>query len=156
MHSGQHSGGGANIELSLQQTPPPYQLNLPIAIELANGQIHDTSITIKGEKPTVIIPVPSKPTHLEVDPHYHMFRRLQRDHIPPMLNVWVTDQHPLIVLSEERFGKDSSIYQPILHRLQSRDLRVLIQPTDDQMFGRTTLSIDIGRPEYQSPDREDH
>ena len=146
VRSDQHSEGGANIELSLQQTPPLYQLNLPIAIELANGQIHETSIMIKDENPTVIIPVPGIPTYLKVDPHYHMFRRLQRDHIPPMLNVWVTDQHPLIILSEERFGKDRSIYQPILHRLQSRDLKVLIQPTDDQMFAEPHSQLILDDP----------
>ncbi len=146
VHRHQHIEGGANIELSLQQTPPPYQLNLPIAIELANGQIHDTSIIVQGEKPTVIIPVPSIPIHLEVDPHSHVFRRLQRDHIPPMLNVWVTDQHPLILLSEERFGKDNSIYQPILHRLQSRDLRVLIHPTVDQMFAEAHSQLILDDP----------
>jgi len=58
MRDDQHSESGSLIELTLEQTPPPYQLNLPIAIEMANGQIHETSIMIKDQKPTVIIPVP--------------------------------------------------------------------------------------------------
>ena len=146
VRSDPHSGGRANIELSLQQTPPLYQLTLPIAIELANGQIHETSIMIKDENSTVIIPVPGKPTYLKVDPHYHMFRRFQRDHIPPMLNVWVTDQNPLIILPEERFGKDRSIYQPILDRLQSRDITVLTQPPDEQMFAKPHSQLILDNP----------
>ena len=110
--------------------PPLYQLNLPIAIELANGQIHETSIILKDEKPTVIIPVPGKPTQLEVDPKFNMFRRLHRDHIPPMLNMWVTDQNRVLILADKSSDEDQSVYQPILQRIRSRELQVNIQRTD--------------------------
>jgi hypothetical protein len=142
----QHSDGGSLIELTIEQTPPLYQLNLPITIELANEQIRETSIMIKDQNPSVIIPVPTKPTRLLVDSEFNMLRRLPRDQIPPMLNMWVTDQNPIIVLPDGTFGKDTSIYQPILHRLQSRELKVNIQRMDEQMFSEPHSQLILDDP----------
>ena len=138
--------GGTNIELTLEQTASTYQLKLPITIELANGQRQETLLTIKEQNPTVLIPVRTTPTHLEIDPQFHMLRRLQRDQIPPMLNRWVTDQNPILVLPDERFGKETSLYHPILHRLQSRELQLHIQPKDEQIFSNPHSQLILDDP----------
>jgi hypothetical protein len=142
----QQAGSGSSIELTVEQTGPSYQLNLPIAIEMTNEQIYETSIMIKTQNAHFTIPVPTQPTHLEVDPQFNLFRRLQRNQIPPMLNMWVTDQNPIIILPDEDFGKETSIYQPILHRLQSRELKVHIQRTDEGMILRPHSQLILDDP----------
>jgi len=147
VHPDQNPGGGSLIGLTLEQTTPVYQLNLPVTIELTNGKIFETSIMLTTQKPTVTVPIPTQPTRLLVDPTFEIFRRLQRDQIPPMLNKWVTDQNPLLILPDESFRKDTSVYQPILHRLQSRELHVNIQPPDEEMNSSSHSQLILDDPQ---------
>ena len=143
----QNPSGESLIELTLEQRAPVYQLNLPVTIELTNGKIHEASALMKTLNTSVTLPVPSHPKRVMVDPTFEMFRRLQRDQIPPMLNVWVTDQRPLLILPDERFRKNTSVYQPILHRFQSRELLVHIYSPDEEIMSSPNSQLILDDPE---------
>ena len=148
VRDGQISGRGLFIELTLEQKSPPYQLNLPLTIELANEQIYETSIRMKGQERTVAaIPIPRRAVRLRVDPNFDMLRRLERDQIPPMLNVWVTDQSPILILPGESFEKETSPYQPILQRLQSGELKVSIQRMGTEMLTTAHSQLILDDPQ---------
>ena len=143
----QPSKGGSIVDLAFEQAPPAYQLKIPITLELSAGQIHETSFILKEQVSTGSLTIPHRPVRVEVDPHFHLFRKLHRDQIPPMLNMWVTDQHPIIVLGDERLRQNPSMYQPILRRLQAREPPILIQSTDEDMKARPHSQLMLDDPQ---------
>ena len=123
------SDGDVNLLFTLIQHGPPFRLQLPLVVELANGQTHTTMIQLTSREQPVTLRVPSAPLRLELDPHYDVLRRLPREQIPPMLNAWVTDESRTLVLPPKPSVEEQAAYQPILDRLGSQKLKT-IQGTD--------------------------
>ena len=146
-HPQEGSSEGYLIEITVDQTPPHYEITLPLRINLANGQIYESFIRVKANTTTETIPVPTQPIHLAVDPQFDTLRRLQPEHIPPMLNVWVTAQDPVVILPGRGFEQESSVYQPILHRLQSGEHPVTILPTEEGIITHSNSQLVLDDPQ---------
>ncbi len=92
------------IDLELIQKGTPYVLDLPIVIKTPQGEVTSRH-RIKKERNLIEIKVESKPDALTVDPFYHVFRRLQREEIPPLLSQILGDENKIIVYPS-RASKD--------------------------------------------------
>ena len=114
------SDGDFHLLFTLTQQEPAFRIQLPLVVELANGQTHKTRIQLLSREQPVTVRVPSRPLRLKLDPHYEAFRRLRREQIPPMLNAWVTDENRTLILSTKISDEDQAAFQPILDRLGSQ------------------------------------
>jgi hypothetical protein len=83
-----------------------YFLRIPIAVTLENrGRAYQTEVVMDKKRLELKLDVPARPLRLDVDPEFDVFRRLDRDEIPPALTQALGAQEMLIVLPSSA-GKD--------------------------------------------------
>jgi len=73
------------LTLALSQGEPPFDLDFPVRIAHADGT-HDIDIPLDTTSKEVTIPVDFVPQTVEVDPDYHIFRKVPRADIIPTTN----------------------------------------------------------------------
>lgn len=113
--------GSVAVEAIVTQAGEPYRIRLPLAVTMANGQTHRTVVELRDTEQAVAILLPSRPVRLQIDPELTVFRRLERDKLPPMLNLFVTDRERTVVLPGKAADVERSPYEDLAKRLASQD-----------------------------------
>jgi aminopeptidase N len=120
------------LTATLTQTGPVYRLKLPVAIETDTGSIHSTTLDVTHTPQTIRISSSGQPRRFLIDPEYNILRRLQRHHLPPMLNMWETDSSRTALIPSKPESGEESAYTSLLQRLQQqRDIQILTTDTPD-------------------------
>jgi len=95
----------------------PYRIPVELEFVLVGGRSQLVGIQMAGTQQDVIVPLTERPVAVRLDPQYHLFRRVVRSEIPPMLNLYVTDALRTVLLppagSLESPGPFSEIVQRI-------------------------------------------
>jgi hypothetical protein len=92
----------------LEQAQPgnAYRLRVPIAVSLEGQErAFQTTIEMTGKKLEVRLSLPSMPQRLDIDPEFDLFRRLDRDEIPPAISQALGAKKMLVILPAA-VGKD--------------------------------------------------
>jgi hypothetical protein len=93
--------GGWVISARLEQTQPEgaYRLLVPVAVTMENQeQTYQTVVTMDKKHLDLKLRTPARPVRMDVDPEFDLFRRLDRDEIPPALTQALGARKMLIVL----------------------------------------------------------
>jgi len=77
-----YRSGDSILTLSIHQEDEPFALDLPVRIHHADGFL-DTEIPVSQTDEEVDIPLDVVPLTVEIDPDYHVFRKIPRDKIVP-------------------------------------------------------------------------
>jgi len=72
----------AALVLAISQSEPPFELDVPIRITDGAGH-QDVVVHVDDLLEEVVVPVASPPVSVELDPDYHVFRRIPLEHIVP-------------------------------------------------------------------------
>ncbi len=104
-----------------QSSDNPFRLTLPIRVRGANGAHYDATVSLGAPAETVRLTVPFHPRDVQLDPEFHVMRRLDRADLPPMLNVLATDSRRTVVLASARNGEEASVYRRIVERLTAQE-----------------------------------
>jgi len=94
-------GEGYRLTGTLEQVQggAAYALSVPLAVTLeGEPQAWETRIDLRGERTRFELLLPGRPLRLDVDPDFDVFRRLDRDEIPPALSQALGAERALIVL----------------------------------------------------------
>lgn len=89
------------LSMVIEQTQdgPGYTLTVPIAVHLAGKDAAwQTRMRMTGKRQQFELNLPARPVRLEVDPEFDVFRRLDRNEIPPALTQAFGASRALIVL----------------------------------------------------------
>ncbi len=111
------NGRGVEVSVRVEQAGAPFQVSVPLAVIGREGARSETVLSLTEERQTFSLRVLFDPTAVLVDPEFHVFRRLDRAALPPMLNLLVTDPERTIVLSPGRDSEEASVYRRIVERL---------------------------------------
>ena len=116
------------LTLTLSQTEPVFDLDLPIRIQHADG-ILDISVPFNTPSNEVTIPLDVIPMSVEVDPDFHLFRKVSLDEIIP-------------TTASTRSG---SALTTVLHSMHApepyRRIQTLFESSYEQ-DGRRTMTVD--------------
>lgn len=99
--SGKSEKEGFLLTITLEQTQSglPYPLQVPIAVTMeGREEAHQTTVKMESKKQTFTIPLPARPLRFDVDPEFDLFRRLDRNEIPPALSFAFGAEKGLMVL----------------------------------------------------------
>jgi aminopeptidase N len=103
---------GLMLSITLRQSPPFFRIPVVVQIE-SDNRILEKSIWLEHEETVIDTAMATPPLHIAVDPNVELFRRLDRDELPPMLNLTLTDP-VFAILTPERAGADlTRTYQVI-------------------------------------------
>ena len=97
------------VILEQVQEGKTYSLQVPIAITLQDeSQAYQTILEMKGDAQEIELELPGKPLRLDIDPEFDIFRRLDRNEIPPALTqVFGADKVLIVLPSKEKSLIDS-------------------------------------------------
>lgn len=121
------------LTLEVVQGDPPYQLRVPVLIELAGGERYRTHVALAAERSsTVRLEVPARPRRVVLDPDYELFRALNADEVEPTLRETFTasgaapEPASLAVVAGERFlaRHEDEVELAVAARLAARFERV--------------------------------
>ncbi len=143
-----HEGQGANgvsLQLRIRQTGGPYRLGLPLSVKLADGQIHRAVLSMEASEQAFTLHVPGKPLSVALDPEYDSFRRLAREQIPPMLNLFVTDRQRSLILPDAGTEGEREPYRELARQIQSREPDIA-QASDQDLVPSRGSALVLGGP----------
>jgi hypothetical protein len=78
-------------------------------------------VELKDGRETISIPLPEKPVSLHLDPEFEVFRRLSREHLAPMLNLFVADRERSLLVPSGGSDAERGPYQELAKQITSRD-----------------------------------
>jgi hypothetical protein len=147
----QKEGDGYNCQFTLQQIQDSdaYQLNVPVAIHLEgekNAKVETVRMTQKEEQFRFVYK--KRPMAIDVDPQFDVFRRLDRNEIPPSLSQVFGSEKIVIVLPGGEGESRLRAYRELAQSwaksepenfeiIVDRDLEMLPQNQAVWLFGRS-------------------
>ncbi|TAK00565.1 MAG: M20/M25/M40 family metallo-hydrolase [Candidatus Manganitrophaceae bacterium] len=98
---GQAEGKGFLLTITLEQTQadPAYRVRVPIAVTLEGQEAaYQEAVVMESKKQTFSMRLPAPPLRFDIDPEFDLFRRLDRNEIPPALSLAFGAEKGLMVL----------------------------------------------------------
>ncbi|HET6513659.1 MAG TPA: PDZ domain-containing protein [Thermodesulfovibrionales bacterium] len=94
------------------QVGEAYHLRVPVAVTLQGQErAYQTTIIMDKKVIDLAIPLPSRPLRFDVDPEFDLFRRLNREEIPPALSQSLGAKRMLIILPSSAKPKTVEAYR---------------------------------------------
>ena len=95
------------------QHGPIFHLRVPVAISIEGRErAYQTVVAMDKERVGIKLDLPSRPLRIDVDPEFDVFRRLDRDEVPPAISQVLGAKKMLVVLP-------SSAGKPLIEAYQS-------------------------------------
>ena len=97
----ERSGGGfvVNAQLDQTQSGPAYHLRIPVAVTLEGQERAFQAVAdMNDKKLSLSLAVPRRPIRIDIDPEFDLFRRLDRDEIPPAISQALGAKKMLVLL----------------------------------------------------------
>jgi len=117
---------------------------------LDESSIFHTTLKLEKTEQTFTIPLSSQPTRLVLDQEFDIFRRLDRDHIPPMLNQWVTDENHLLVIPGNNSSFGPTPFHQIVRRIASQSSPPDVRTTYPTRFRNESILAMAGPDQVAS------
>ncbi|HXY55747.1 MAG TPA: M20/M25/M40 family metallo-hydrolase [Nitrospirota bacterium] len=94
-------GNGYTVTAHLEQVQPEdaYLLRIPVAVTMEGQErAYQTVVDMNGKKLDLSLAVPYRPLRLDIDPEFDVFRRLDREEIPPAISLALGSKKMLVLL----------------------------------------------------------
>ncbi len=104
------------LEVTLEQLQEgaPFQVQVPLAITLANTQpVEWRTVSMAEKRQTFRFELPGTPVRVDADPEFDVFRRLHRTEIPPALSQIYGADHVTIVLPQAESESRLAAYRKL-------------------------------------------
>lgn len=111
------------LDASLAQAAPLTRVSVPIRIRLEDRREETVVVPVRAATESVVVPLPALPTEVELDPDYTVFRRIERDMLPPVLNHYVTDARRTVLAAFADQPESPSPFRDVLARIEAQDSR---------------------------------
>lgn len=128
---------------TITQHDPSYRVTLPLKIELEGGDTHSANLYVTGLLTPLDLQVPARPTKLLIDPDHHVLRRLGRDQLPPMLNLWETDSSRTVILPHAPTTAEEESYATLIQRLKHQP-HITIVSTNEPDYTQPGSYVIVG------------
>ncbi|WP_447978058.1 M1 family metallopeptidase [Candidatus Nitrospira bockiana] len=110
---------GPAVRLRISQAMPPYTVSMKLRVDLSGGEAWTTWLRLDSTEHDMIVSVPARPIAVSLDPDFDTFRRIERRHLVPMLNLFVTDARRVLVLPDGGEGAARAPYLELAERVMS-------------------------------------
>jgi hypothetical protein len=144
------------LELSIAQAEPLTRVSAPIRIHLDDRREETVIVPMRSSTEKVVVPLPARPTEVELDPNFTVFRRIARDTLPPVLNHYVTDPRRTVLLAFAEQSHNPSPLRDVVARIEAQERekpegeRTAIVPlTSERLLPREGSVLLLGGPEQR-------
>lgn len=85
--------GSYNLSFQiLQKQKTAYDLDIPVAITLENGDVYRTQMSMKSSEQDFLVLLPRRPVFIEIDPDFEIFRKIDSQERPATLSSALTQK----------------------------------------------------------------
>ncbi len=99
-----------------RQSGAPYRLQLPIAVTLeGRKEAYQTTVLMTNKTLDLSLQLPARPLHLDLDPEYDLFRRLDPEEAPPSISQMFGAKSVVILLPATARERVRRAYQSLAH-----------------------------------------
>jgi len=92
----------------------PYRLRVAIAVTIeGQAEAFVDHLELVGPRAKAVLELPGRPLHVAIDPYFDLFRRLDRDEIPPTLSELFGAERATIVLPDEDASMPAAAWKMI-------------------------------------------
>ncbi len=106
------------------QREAPYRVPVELEFMFAGGRSQRVRIQVIDAQEEVIVPLSERPLAVRLDPGYHLFRRVARRAMAPMLNLYVTDFVRTVVVSHAASSDQSGPFGAIVQRIAVQEAAI--------------------------------
>ena len=138
-------GRSYDVTMVLSQMGEPYRLQVPAAVTLAGGGRSSSVLVLDQATQRVTLTVPDRPIRLQLDPDFEIFRRLNREDLVPMLNLYATDPRRFVVIPPAQAGADAAPYEELGKQIAARDPQAVLVKNGDERLQRGSVLV-LGGP----------
>jgi hypothetical protein len=146
------------LEASLAQMVPLMRVSVPIQIRLDDRREETAIVPLRGSTEKVVVPLPALPIAVELDPDYTVFRRIERDALPPVLNHYVTDARRTVLMAFVDQPQTPSPFRDVLARIEAQDRQkpeaeraTLVWLASQQLLPQEGSVLVLGDSEQRGP-----
>ncbi len=140
------SDAGWRVQGRLVQSPPYYDLSIPIRLDTAS-QPEKQSIAIKGAHSDFDFQTTQRPRQLTVDPDFNVFRKLYPSEIPPSINSLKGATSVLLIISQKVNTNDARpVAQMLTRSLGLKHHQILAEKELNKNLLKNGDLIWIGQP----------
>ncbi|MBI3609567.1 MAG: M1 family peptidase [Nitrospirae bacterium] len=114
-------GKGYLLTALIEQTQPgpAYRLRVPVAVTLeGREQAYQTTVILDTKRLNLELALPARPLRLDMDPEFDLFRRLDRNEIPPALTQMFGAEKVLIVIPSAAVDALREAYRKLAESLK--------------------------------------
>ncbi len=116
--------------VQVQQAGDAYQAPVDLEFELAGGRRHVVRVRVREGQDRWVVPLSERPLAVRLDPDIHLFRRVARSDMPPMLNLYVTDGVRTVVPPSMPSTEHTSPFTELVQRIMTQEqAKPSISPT---------------------------
>ncbi|MEK7293981.1 MAG: hypothetical protein AAB049_03280, partial [Nitrospirota bacterium] len=130
-------------DVQLAQGQETYRLRIPVSMTLENGEVRTKTVEFDGQ--VSALPLPAQTKAVRVDPEYEIFKRLKREALPPMLNLFVTDRNRALVVASGGTEEDRVPYAELSKQIASREPAIATLDEQPARSANSSLLI-LGGP----------
>ncbi|MFZ4856934.1 MAG: M1 family metallopeptidase [Desulfuromonadaceae bacterium] len=141
-------GQGWTVSGSIVQTPPFYELGVPLQLQSDGASIRK-NIPVTGALTRFSFSTPAKPRQLLLDPDAELFRLLAPDEIPATVNSIKGSKQLLAVITEDCRARDAT-FRRLLDSLGKGGTAVIRERELDEELIRRHDLIFCGVPKHRS------
>jgi aminopeptidase N len=145
--SAKQQGDQYFVTITIKQVQPGkvYRLHIPVAVTLeGRDQAFQTFIDMWERDQEMTVAVPARPLRLDVDPEFDLFRRLDRDEIPPAISQALGAKKMLVILPSRAGGGLLQAYHEFAKSLAKSgpdDVEVRLDSAVDALPRDRTVTI---------------
>ena len=111
---------GTEALVHLAQQGVPYRVPIELEFVLSEGRTHRVRVQLTDLQQDIVVRVPERPLAVRLDPGVHLFRRVARSDMAPMLNLYVTDAQRTMVVPPEVSGAPGP-FSDIVQRIVAQE-----------------------------------
>ncbi len=134
---------GWQVVFTLRQSEPLYALEVPVIVSAGEERL-DRIVHLERPSENYTIDLPWEPSALSVDPDCHIFRRLHREEIPPVLSQIFGSPDQLIVLPASGDEELLAAYEAIAAALNRNGFAAVARAdelSDEELAGSTLIIL---------------
>jgi hypothetical protein len=141
VHGTSALAGAVEAAVHIVQGDESYQVPVELEFVLSGGRSELVRVQMADTQQDVIVPLSERPLAVRLDPHHHLFRRVARSDMAPMLNLYVTDPLRTLILPRQSSSDESDLFGEIVQR-------IVAQEAAKPGIARTTM---LRQGEWESP-----
>jgi len=125
--SSQDQPGTYRVRVTFTREGGAFRVILPLAIAMRDATT-SVAAPLAADQQDIELVVPAEPLTVSVDPEFMSLQRLKREHLAPVLNLYVTERHNALL---PLFPDTATAFKELVARIEAQDAQSMAERKTD-------------------------